>query len=320
MKRLFALTATLGLSMAMATGAVAQYPEEDIRLIVPFSPGGNTDLFARIVAEPLAERLDGTIYVDNRPGGGAVLGSELAANSDPDGYTLLFNSGSHTINESTRDLPYDTLEDFDPISRVVNVSNVLVAHPDVPADSGAELVEYAKENPGELNYGSAGVGTSSNLGFELFKREAGVDIVHIPYPGNADARADLISGALDVMMGAQPAAMGYIESGDLKPLAVTSAERSPVLPDVPTVDECCAPGFELSQNFGILVPAGTPEEIVAKLNEALVEVINSEEVHDRLVGLGATPAPTTPDEYRALIEENVERWATLVDEMNVELD
>lgn len=319
MKLLSTLVAIVGVWAALATGAAAEYPDRDIRLIVPFSPGGNTDLFARIIAEPMAKKLGGTIYIDNRPGGGAVLGTELAAQADPDGHTILLVSGSHTINASTRKLPYDTLKDFVPLGLVVKVSNVLVAHPSVPADTGAELVKYAKEHPGKLNYGSAGIGTSSNLSVELFKKATGVDIVHIPYKGNANARTDLLGGKIDIMMGALPAAMGHIKSGNLKPLAVTSMDRSPQLPDVPTVDECCAPGFEVEQGFGLLAPAGTPEEIVEKLNRALVDALNTPAIRDRFVQLGAKPAPTTSAEHQAFIEKDIEKWANVVKETGISL-
>lgn len=293
------------------------YPNQDIRLIVPFSPGGNTDILARLVAEPLAEKLGGTIYVDNRPGAGGSVGTNLAAQSEGDGYTLVLVSGSHVFNPSIHDLPYDTLGDFVALGLIAKIPNVLLANSSSAMGTAQDLIAHAKENPGDLNYASAGIGTGAHLSMAYFQSETGIDAVHIPYKGNSNATADLLGAKVDIMMGAQPAAMGHIKSGKLKALAITSTERSEELPDVPTVSECCVEGFEFVQGFGLLSPTGTPEDVIAKINSALQAVLKEPDTKSKLAKLGANTTPTSSEEHQAFIEAEVDRWSKVVQQAGI---
>jgi len=320
MKRFGIILAAM-LTAGPLTQANAQsdnFPTKDIRLIVPFSPGGNTDILARIVAKPLAEELGATIFVDNRPGAGGSLGTGIAARSESDGHTLLFVSGSHVFNPSILNLPYDTLNDFVALGLVSKIPNVLLAPPSLAAHTAEEAIAFALKNPGKLNYASAGIGTGAHLSMEYFKSETGMDIVHVPYKGNSNATADLLGAKVDLMMGAQPAAMGHLRSGSLKALAITSAERSAILPDVPTISECCVEGFEFVQGFGLLAPAGTPDAVVRKINEALQVVLNDPQNKEKLANLGAEVALSSPDEHQTFIKSEIERWGTVIKNAGIE--
>lgn len=314
------LCAALGavvIAGAAGLSDAAEYPNRDIRMIVPFGPGGNTDIMARIVSERLGKKLGVTVIVDNRGGAGGSKGTFVASKAKADGYTLLVVSGSHVINPSVRKLPYDTVKAFTGISLIAKMSNVLVAHPSIPVNSAKELIAYAKANPGKLNYGSAGTGTSSNLAMELFKLRAGIDIVHIPYKGNKRATADLLAGHVQLMMGAQPSAMPLIAAKKLKGLAVTSLAPSPVLPRVPSLNECCVPGYTIIQGFGVLTMVGVAKDRVNKLNQALVAVLKDPVVVEKLTSRGATPSPMTPDEYNKYINIEIASWAKIAKDAGI---
>ena len=255
---------------AFATLAHAQtpYPTKPIRIVVPFPAGGTTDILARAVAQRLTETLGQPVVVDNRPGAGGNIGAELVAKAAPDGYTLLMGTvGTHAINASLyAKMPYDHVRDFAPVILVAGVPNVLVINPALPVNSVQELIAYGKANPGKLNFASSGNGTSIHLSAELFKTMTGVQMAHVPYKGSAPALVDLMGGQVQLMFDNLPSALPQIKAGKLKALAVTSAQRSSALPDVPTVIESGLPGFEASSWFGLLAPAGTPKDIIAKLN------------------------------------------------------
>ncbi len=292
--------------------ATSSYPERPIRLIVPFSAGGNTDIFARTIAPFIGEQWGQQIVVDNRGGAGGVVGTTIASEATPDGYTIIFVSGSHVVNPSVRkNLPYDAIKDFVPISLVVDVANLLVAHPSVPVKSIPEMIKLAKSRPGKLNYGSSGTGTFAHLSFASFNSMSGVQIQHIPYKGNGPATVALLGGQVQFMMGAQPAAMPHVRAKRLVPLGITSQKRSPLLPDVAAIAEFL-PGYEFTQGFGILAPAGTPQGIVETLNKKIVEVLNMPEVRKSLLNQGAVPTTNTPAEYAEDIRAEISKLAKVV--------
>ena len=309
------LSSLLILSATSAAGAA--YPNKPIRLIVPFSAGGNTDIFARTIAPIISEQWGQQVVVDNRGGAGGVIGTAIAAHATPDGYTLLFVSGSHVVNPTVRkNLPYDTIKDFQPISLVIVVPNLLVAHPSVPVRSIPELIKLAKAEPGKLNYASSGTGTFAHLSFATFNSMAGVQIQHIPYKGNGPATVAILGGQVQFMMGAQPSAMPHVRAKRLIALGVTSNKRSPQLPEVPAISEFL-PGYEFTQGFGILAPAGTPKSIVNKLNKEIVAVLNMPEVRKSLLDKGATPTSNSPSEYAKYIRSEIKKLAKVAKDVGL---
>jgi tripartite-type tricarboxylate transporter receptor subunit TctC len=314
----------LGVLLALvAVLACAQtYPTKPIRLVVPFPPGGATDILARDVAQKLTEAWGQSVIVDNRPGAGGNIGSELVAKSAPDGYTLEMGTvGTHAINASLyAKMPYDHVKDFMPVILVAGVPNVLVVNPAVPANSVAELIAYAKANPGKLNFASSGNGTSIHLSGELFKVMAGVQITHIPYKGSAPALQDLLAGQVQMMFDNLPPSLPQIKAGKLRALAVTSLTRAPALPDVPTLSESGLPSFEASSWFGILVPAGTPAPIVTKLNAEIAKWLATPEAKEKLAKQGANAAGGTPDDFAKHIAAETAKWAKVVKESGAKID
>ena len=314
----------LGVSLALvaALASAQTYPTKPIRLVVPFPPGGATDILARDVAQKLTEAWGQSVIVDNRPGAGGNIGSELVAKSAPDGYTLEMGTvGTHAINASLyAKMPYDHVKDFTPVILVAGVPNVLVVNPALPANSVAELIAYAKANPGKLNFASSGNGTSIHLSGELFKVMAGVQITHIPYKGSAPALQDLLGGQVQMMFDNLPPSLPQIKAGKLRALAVTSLTRAPALPDVPTLAESGLPGFEASSWFGILAPAGTPAPIVAKLNAEIAKWLATPEAKEKLAKQGANAAGGTPDDFAKHIAAETAKWAKVVKDSGAKID
>ena len=312
--------------MALAALAFAQaptaYPTKPIRLVVPFPAGGATDILAREVAKHLTDAWGQSVVVDNRPGAGGNIGSELVAKSAPDGYTLEMGTvGTHAINASLYSkMPYDHVKDFVPVILVAGVPNVLEVNPSVPVNSVQELIAYAKANPGKLNFASSGSGTSIHLSGELFKVMAGVQMTHVPYKGSAPALADLLGGQVQLMFDNLPPSLPQIKAGKLRALAVTSATRAPALPDVPTVAEAGLPGFEASSWFGVLAPAGTPPAIVAKLNAEIAKWLTSPEAKEKLASVGANIAGGTPEDFARHIQAETAKWAKVVKESGAKVD
>jgi len=318
--RRFALGASLAL---VASWASAQaYPVKPIRIVVPFPPGGATDILARDVAQKLTEAWGQQVIVDNRPGAGGNIGSELVAHSAPDGYTLEMGTvGTHAINASLyAKMPYDHVKDFAPVILVAGVPNVLVVNNAVPANSVAELIAYAKANPGKLNFASSGNGTSIHLSGELFKVMAGVQMTHIPYKGSAPALQDLLGGQVQLMFDNLPPSLPQIKAGKVRALAVTSLTRAPALPDVPTIAESGLPGFEASSWFGILAPAGTPPAIVAKLNAEIAKWLATPEAKEKLAKQGANAAGGTPEDFAKHIAAETAKWAKVVKDSGAKID
>jgi tripartite-type tricarboxylate transporter receptor subunit TctC len=310
------------LALVAALACAQTYPTKPIRIVVPFPPGGATDILARDVAQKLTEAWGQSVIVDNRPGAGGNIGSELVAKSAPDGYTLEMGTvGTHAINASLyAKMPYDHVKDFTPVILVAGVPNVLVVNPSVPANSVGELIAYAKANPGKLNFASSGNGTSIHLSGELFKVMAGVQITHVPYKGSTPALQDLLAGQVQMMFDNLPPSLPQIKAGKLRALAVTSLARAPALPDVPTLSESGLPGFDASSWFGILAPAGTPAPIVAKLNAEVAKWLATPEAKEKLAKQGANIAGGTPADFAKHIAAETAKWAKVVKESGAKID
>jgi len=308
------LCATLALLAMTGAAAAQEYPNRPITLVVPFPPGGSTTIVARIIADKLGESLGQQIVVDNRGGAGGTIATRAAAKTTPDGYTILLGyTGTLAIGPTLYpSAGYDPRKDFEPIGLIGHAPNSLVVHPSFPVNSVKELVEYAKANPGKVNYGSAGVGTVSHVSGVYFANAAGIQLTHIPYKGTGPALADLLGGHIPMAFAPIPATHANIAEGKLRGLAVTSAKRSSLLPDVPTVAEAGISGFEASLYYGLVAPAGTPRPIVDRLNKALREALATDEVKKRLATDGTEPVPSTPEEYAAHIDRDETRWSKVV--------
>jgi tripartite-type tricarboxylate transporter receptor subunit TctC len=295
---------------ALAGAASAQYPSRPVRFIVPSAAGGGTDIIARAISLKLSESLGAQFVVENRPGAGQMIGIELAAKAPADGYTILMAASTLAINPIMyKAVPYDPIRDFAPITQAATLPNVVVVHPSLPVKSVAELIAYAKAHPGQLNFASAGIGTSPQMSIELLKSMAGIDMVHIPYKGTAPGVVDVLAGQVLVMAPNVLTALPHIKSGKLRALAVTSPRRSAALPDVPTVAEAGLPGYDSTQWYGVLAPAGTQREIVARLHGAIVRALRDPEVGKRLAADGAEPVGSSPEEFAAFIKSETEKWA-----------
>jgi len=308
------LSAALALSAPHAAAAAEPYPARPVRFVVAFPPGGGTDIIARSIAQKLGERLGQQVLIDNRPGAGGNIGTDLVAKSSPDGYTLLMGSaGPLAINASLfARMPFDPIKDLAPVTLAASTPNVLVVHPSLPAATVRELIALAKARPGEINFASSGHGTPAHLAGELFNSMAGVKLIHVPYKGAAPALADLLGGQVQLMFSTMPPALPHVRDGKLRALAVTSLKRSPAAPDLPTVDEIALPGFEANTWHGVVVPAGTPAAIVARLNREIVAILHLPDVVERLSGQGAEALGSTPEEFAAYIKSESVKWAKVV--------
>jgi tripartite-type tricarboxylate transporter receptor subunit TctC len=313
------LAATL-LAAAFALDALAQtpYPTRAVRVIVPSSPGGGTDIMARLIAPALAERLGQPIVIDNRPGAGTLIGNELAAKSAPDGYTLLMGLSTLAILPAMhKKMPYDALRDLAPITQTVTAPNILVVHPSLPVKSVKEFIAFARARPGQLNFGSAGAGTNPHLSMELFRSMAKLDMVHVAYKGSAPAIADLVAGHVVAMTATMLTGLPHARSGRLRALGTTGAQRIAAAPDIPTVAESGLPGYEAVQWYGLFAPAATPREIVAKLHAATVAALHVPAVRQRLEAEGVEPVGNSPEEFARLLRTETEKWAKVVREAGI---
>jgi len=292
----------------------AAYPDRPIRLIVAYPPGGGTDIISRLLVPELSKRLGQSITIDNRGGASGNIGTEAAVNSPPNGYTLLMgNIGPNAINVSIfKKLPYQPERDLVPISLVAITPNILVANTNFPVKSIGELITFAKSSPGKINYPSAGAGTSSHLAGVLFCSVANVDMVHVPYKGGGLAMNDLLGGQVDIYFATMPAAMPFIKSGKIKPLGVTSEKRSLVLPNVPTIAETGIPGYSATTWYGIYAPKGTPTEVVKKIHEVTVEVLNIPELREQMIQRGFEPIGNTPEQFASFISSEISKWAKVI--------
>jgi tripartite-type tricarboxylate transporter receptor subunit TctC len=301
--------------MLVATPVLAQpaYPAKPIRLIVPLAPGGPSDTLGRTLALKLTEVIGQSVVVENRAGAGGVVGTEIAAKSPPDGYTMILVSTSFTINASLYPkLPYDTLKDLAPVTMLAAGPYLIAVHPSLPVKSMKELIALAKARPGQLNYASGGSGTGPHMSLELLKLGTGVNIVHIPYKGAGPALIDLMAGHVQVQPVNILVGLPQARAGKLRALAVTTAKRSAAAPELPTIAETVLPGFNEGGQHGILVPAGVPREIVARLHQGIVKVLQNPDVKDRLAGEGSEVVGNTPEQYGAIIRSDVEKWAKVI--------
>jgi len=315
--------AIAGLAAALA-GPVAcmaaeKYPSRPVRLIAPFAPGGGTDISARILAEGLGKALGETVVVDNRPGAGSVLGTEIAAKASPDGYTLLLGNISMAFNAALyRKLPYDTLRDFIPISLVTDQPNILVAHPSLPAKTFKEFVALARAQPGKLTYGSAGVGSGTHLAMELLLMSQSMSLVHVPYKGTGPVLTALLGNQISVFFSTFASALPHVKADRLRAFAVTSTKRAKPLPEVPTVAESGVPGYEYSTWYGLLSPAGVPRAIVDQLNQATLAVLKTPEIEQRCVSQGLDPIPSSSARFATYLKSETEKWTRVVRAARIE--
>ena len=311
------LAATVALAVCGAAGA-QEWPTKPVTLIVPFAAGGTTDLVGRPLAQGLGERLGQTVVVDNRAGAGGTLGAAAAAKSPPDGYTLFLATIAHTIAPGIyHNLAYDFEKDFDPITVVAEVPNVLIVNPAVPAKTAAELIAYIKAHPGKVNFGSAGPGSVEHLSGELFRSMAGLDIVHVPYKGGAPMMTDLIAGHIEMAVETSGSALQHIKSGAVRALAVSTRERSPFFPDLPTLDEAGLKGYDVTTWYGLLAPHGTPAAIRDKLFRETIELLKSPNMIARLKDLGAVAGGEPPERFAAFIRSETAKWTKVAKEAGI---
>ena len=317
--RRFIFTAAVMCLLAVSTYPVyaqkdaGSYPNKPVRFLVGFAPGGFTDVMARALAGKLTENWGQQVVVDNRPGASTTIATDLAAKAPPDGYTLLMMTDNHVTNPSLfRKLPYDTEKDFEPITLAALAPFLLVVHPTVPANSVKELIAVAKSRPGKLNYGSGGIGAPGHLSGELFNTLAGVRMTHVPYKGAAPAIADLLGGQIQVYFGNLPVTIPHAKAGRVRALAVTSAKRSGIAPELPTVAEAGVPGFELTPWYGVVTRAGTPKPVVAKMNRDIVGILKTAEMRERITKAGAEPSGMTTAEFAKFLKSESAKWGKLV--------
>ncbi len=298
-----------------------QYPTQPVRLVVPFAPGGGSDIISRILVEPLSRRLGQPVVIDNRPGAGAVIGADIVAKSKPDGYTLLYTTIGPQITNPylMKQLPYDPVNDLAPVAMLAQVLNVLVVNPGVPARSVRDLIQYAKSNPGKLNFSSSGVGASSHLAGELFKTMATIDITHIPYKGTGPSLQDLVSGNVQMAIDTLATLLPNIKAGKLRALGVSSSEPNPVLPDVPSIADTL-PGFEASTINYLTARSGTSKSIIDHLNKEVAIVLRMPEIHKRLVDMSVIPTVETPEQLGARIKRETEKWKKVIEQSGARIE
>ena len=311
--------ALLGAVPAMAQTA---YPTKPVTIVVPFAAGGTTDILARLMGQYLATELGQPVVVDNRAGAGGNIGGQYASKAPADGYTLFMGTvGTHAINTALyKKMPFDHIKDFAPLSRVAMVPNLLVANPAQPFKTVPEMIAYAKANPGKINFGSPGNGSSPHLSGELFKSMAHVDITHIPYKGSAPAVTDLLGNQISIMFDNLPSVIPHVRSGKLRAIAITTAKRSPELPNIPTIAEAGVPGYEAMSWFGLFAPAATPAPVLAQISAALTKVLAKPEVKKKIADQGGEPANDTPAQFAAFIQAETNKWAKVVKDSGASLD
>jgi tripartite-type tricarboxylate transporter receptor subunit TctC len=314
MKLVCRAVATILLAAFSVAATAESWPSKPVKWIVPFAPGGTTDILARTIGDKLSVTLGQPVVVENRPGAGGGVGAEQVAKAAPDGYTIMGGTiSTHAINASLyKNLPYDPVRDFVPITLIVRVPNMLVVNPDVPARDVRELIALLKANPGKYTFASSGNGTSQHLSGELFKSMTGVEMQHIPYKGSPPALQDVVSGQVTMTFDNITTAWPLVKGGKLRALAVTTAKRSPIAPDVPTLAEAGLAGYEIGSWQGVFAPAGVPPEIVKRLNTEIVRIINAPDVRQKLIDMGAEPAPNTSEEFAAMVKAEVAKWADVV--------
>lgn len=316
----------LAVSFSLFSGqALAQdadkWPEKQIKILVGFSPGGTTDVLARIMSKELSDSLGQPVIVENKPGAGSNIATQQTARAKADGYTLMMMAITTTINQTLyKNINFDVLKDFAPIALVATIPNILAANPAQPYNTVEEFVKYAKDNPEAVVYGSSGSGTSTHLSSELFKQQAGINMLHIPFGGSGPAMASLLANDVHVIFDNMPSAAPHIKSGKLKPLAVTTAERSETFPDVPTLQESGYPDFDVTSWFGLVAPAGTPEPIINKIHAAVEEALKNPKVIKQLDSLGVITKDLTPAQFGEMIESETKKWGAVIEKGGISVD
>lgn len=318
----FAVLLFAATTFLTAPATAAGYPDKPVRIVVPFPPGGGGDTLARMVLNKIAEQQGWTVVIDNRAGAGGNIGTAMAAKSPPDGYTLAYGTnGTHAINQTLYKNPgFDAVKDFDPISRFTQIALLLVTNPSIPAKSAKDLIAYLKANPGKVNVASAGNGTTSHLAQEMFKLATGAKIQHVPYRGGGPAKVDLMSGQVQMMIEIMPSVFGLAQEGKINGLAVTTAKRWPLAPNIPTLAEDALPGFEITAWDGLWAPKGTPKDVIAAWNAAARKALGDPALRDALLKAGAEPAPTTPGEFGKFVESEIPRWGKAVEQSGAKIE
>lgn len=308
--RRFCLLPAIALPGLAAIDSQAQtYPAKAVRMIVPFVPGGNTDIIARVYAPKMSEFIGQQVFIDNRGGAGGTIGTEIAAKAVPDGYTILMVSAGHVINPAmVKKLPYDSIKDFTPISVIADVPTAFVVHPSLPAKSIKEFIAIAKARPGEINYSTAGRGTVGHLSAELLNSMANIKLVHVPYKGTGQAMVDLVAGHVQMQFPSMPAAVQHVRTGKLRMIAQTGKKRSPAAPETPTMEESGLPGFVVSSGFAMFAPAGTPRPVIDRIHAALVKALNDPVVRSSLAQQGAEVVASTPEEHNQFNRSEIAKW------------
>lgn len=319
-RRLHAALAAVLLAAGTGTAlAQAAWPSKPIRVVIPYPPGGPTDILGRIVAQHLSENLGQSVVVENKPGASGMIGADLVAKAPPDGYTLLVNASIHVINPSLyKKPPYDAIRDFAPVSLIADVPLVLVAAPSQGLATVRDVIAAAKAKP--INFASSGNAAAPHLAGEAFKIATGVPMQHVPYKGSGPALTDVIGGQTELMFDSMPSSIGHIRSGKLKAIAVTTAKRAGALPDVPTIAESGVPGYDISTWYGVWAPAGTPREIVARVSGEIAKIVRAPQVRERLAALGATPVGNTPEEFTAYNQSELAKWGKIVKDSGATVD
>jgi tripartite-type tricarboxylate transporter receptor subunit TctC len=313
------LGANCGFCAAPANAAEQPYPVKSVRIIVPFAAGGPTDIVARTVGQQLTLAMAQPVVIDNRPGAGGVVGADLAAKSAADGYTLLLcSTGAMAINPGLLpNMPYDAVKDFSPITLVVTIPYLLLVQPAFSAQSVKEVVALAKTRPRQLNYGSAGTGTTSHLAMELFRSMAGIEVMHVPYKGSAPAATDLVGGQLQLLFDAPPSSLPFVRSGKLRAIGISTLRRTPLLPEIPTISEAGVPGYEVLTWSGICAPARTPRPVIARLNATIVNGVTTRETRERFAALGADVVANSAEDYARFIASELAKWSRVIRDAGV---
>jgi len=321
--RPLAIAALCAAMLVLGAGAALaqKYPDKPVRLIVPFAPGGGTDVLARFISVKLTENLGVSVFIENRGGAGGTIGTEIAARSAADGYTILFTSASHSFNTSLyTKLGYDAVKDFAPITLVAMVPHLLVVHPSLPVKNVKELIALARQRPGEVFYGSGGAGSSVHLAAVLFLITAKVEMTHVPYKGGGPAMIGVMAGEASVMFPTMQSVMPHVKSGRLHALAISTTTRSPAVPRIPTIAESGVPGYDATGWYGILAPAGTPQSVIDRLNAETVKSVNAPELKDRLASEGAIAVGNTPAQFDKFIRDETGKWSKLISDLKLKVD
>jgi tripartite-type tricarboxylate transporter receptor subunit TctC len=319
--RVTALVLAISWVLAASQLQAQDYPTRPIHVIVPFSPGGPTDVYGRLLAQHLGEALKQPLIMENRPGAGTIVGTDVAAKSAPDGYTLLMMSSTQTVNESlVPNKSYQLMRDFVAVAPIINSDLVMVVPPTLPAKNVKEFIALAKSKPGALNFASSGQGSNYHMAAELFKAMTGTDLVHVPYRGSGGARTDIVAGQVQMMFDSLPIMAPFVQAGKVRALATTGTERSPILPDVPTMSEAGVPGYEATQWVGLMAPVGTPKPVIDLLNSEIKKILTRPDVKDILDKQGAVPMVMTPGEFDAFLRAQIAKWEKIVTSASLKFD